>query len=60
MKFKQFKKIVDNSYYLKDLKEAERLISEITKNNLEDEQWLKFLRVSLGYLRDAIKTLEVN
>jgi len=58
VKLKEFKKEVDKSYDLKGLQEAERIISAITRNNLSEESWIKFLRASLGYLRDSIKRLE--
>lgn len=42
---------------IKKLKEAEIKISSCTMNDLSNPVWLKQTRCSLGYLRDAIKSL---
>lgn len=48
---------MENKIY-QDLLFARNLIRSITDDNLGDEQWIKYLRMSLGYLKDSISELE--
>lgn len=42
---------------LETLKQISQIMSTITKNDLRNEQWLKFLRASKGFLEQSITTL---
>jgi len=49
---------IEDTEKLSILEQARSIIGSITMNDLREKKWLSFLRMSIGYLDDSIRSLK--